>query len=390
MNLRNITKPIVHIATDEKFIDSAHSIYETAFPSQNIFLILVNGDQEELHHLSENSSYELIVTDKNCDKEIEKKIRDARIVVFHEMNFKQADIALSLKHEKISLVWSVFGYEIYDNPYLFGKELYGEKTYASFIKSISRKVKNKFRSFYYQFLKGKKDPYKKKIQAFEEMDWIAMLYHEEIELYKRRINFKTPAKQLKFTYYPLDVVVNKHASISGDNILVGNSATYTNNHLEIFDILGKMNIGDRNIICPLSYGNKDYGAKINKKGSEIFGSKFEGLTEFLPLEEYQNILQQCGIVIMNHYRQQAVGNVLNTMYLGAKVFLSNKNTLYHYLNRIGCHIYCIEEDLIPNNENVLKLLTTKQREQNRKILKRELSLERICSELQQKIGPLLQ
>ena len=109
--------------------------------------------------------------------------------------------------------------------------------------------------------------------------------------------------------------------------------------MEAIEILKKLDLKNNNIVTPLSYGNKEYANQIEEIGKQEIGKRFMPLTEFLPLNEYQKILQSCGIVIMNHYRQQAVGNVLNALYLGAKVYLSNNNTLYHYLRRIGCHVF---------------------------------------------------
>ncbi|WP_372638629.1 TDP-N-acetylfucosamine:lipid II N-acetylfucosaminyltransferase, partial [Fodinibius sp.] len=238
--------------------------------------------------------------------------------------------------------------------------------------------------------KGEDDLYKNIILAMRKMDYMAILHREELLYCKDKIKLRDDIKQIPFTYYPMDVIIDRHTGmVSDNNILLGNSAYYSNNHLEAFDLLRKMGIGDQKIICPLSYGDEAYADEIAKRGKSLFGPKFYPLTEFLPLDKYQKILRGCGIVIMNHYRQQGAGNILHAMYLGAKIYLSRKNTLYHYLTRIGCRLYCIEEDLKPDNEKAFMLLTKKQIQKNRTILERALSLEKICNELQQKFNPLL-
>src|SRR5690606_10384678 len=49
----------------------------------------------------------------------------------------------------------------------------------------------------------------------------------------------------------------------GDTVLIGNSATPENNHLGAFRHLEHVDIGERNIICPLSYGSRPYGDAIS-------------------------------------------------------------------------------------------------------------------------------
>lgn len=389
MGLQSRSKPVVHIATDEKFIDAAYKIYERAFPGKNLFLILLNKDQKEIKYLSDSIPYVFIKTDDQIRPKVKDSVGDAKMVMFHEMNSCQTEIALSLSEQDVALGWTVFGYEVYNNPYLFGKELYGEKTYAQFVKNCRSKIKNILRPYYHRIFRGQQDPFERKITVMEQMDIVGILYNEELQLYKERMNFNDDVKHLRFTYYPLDVVVNKKAKVPGSNIMLGNSASYTNNHLEAFDLLKEIDIGDRKIICPLSYGVEEYAIEIEKVGNKVFSSNFEPLINFLPLKAYQQVLQGCGIMIMNQYRQQAVGNVVNAMYMGAKVFLSNKNTLYHYLKRIGCYVYCVEEDLVPNNRKVLNLLDKEQIQHNQKLLKEELSLERICIEIQQKLNPII-
>ena len=72
---------------------------------------------------------------------------------------------------------------------------------------------------------------------------------------------------------------------------------------------------------------------------------------------------------MNHYRQQACGNIIAALNMGCKVFLSNKSPLLEHFRDIGVTVYCIETDLkklldlkLPNsklinaNREALKLL----------------------------------
>lgn len=58
--------------------------------------------------------------------------------------------------------------------------------------------------------------------------------------------------------------------VSGENILVGNSATPTNNHIEIFRILSRLRLPESSkIVVPLSYGDVHYREKIVELGIEF-------------------------------------------------------------------------------------------------------------------------
>jgi hypothetical protein len=189
---------------------------------------------------------------------------------------------------------------------------------------------------------------------------------------------------VKFAYYPLEFIFEGSAElkVKGNNILIGNSSSITNNHIEVFNILRKANIGTSNLIVPLSYGDKTYRDKIIRSGNKFFKDAFNPLTSFMRLQDYNKILQSCGIVIMNHYRQQAFGTIIGMVWMGAKVFLSNKNTIYHYFIRIGLVVYNIEQDLL-NQKDSLTCLSENEINQNRRILKSEISSEELIYSLQE-------
>ena len=151
----------------------------------------------------------------------------------------------------------------------------------------------------------------------------------------------------------------------------------------------EFDLKNKKIICPLSYGDNNYANEIIRIGEQKLGNNFEPLIKFMPLHQYNNYTQSCSIVIMNHYRQQAVGNVLTLLWMGAKVFLDERNTLYHYLKRLGVYVYNIKQDLRPNKTDVLMPLSLKYQQHNRECLKNEVSQKIILQELQTSINRIL-
>jgi hypothetical protein len=153
------------------------------------------------------------------------------------------------------------------------------------------------------------------------------------------------------------------AGVSGENILIGNSAAVENNHVEVFDMLeASAELGDRKII--------DIGRKK-------LGDRFVPLTDFLPKEEYIPLLHSCGHVFMNHLRQQALGTICIMMLQGSRIYLHPRNPLYGWFSSRGAAISSIQE-LADNPIEVgrrLRPLAEEQRQANIDVVKKHLGRE---------------
>lgn len=159
------------------------------------------------------------------------------------------------------------------------------------------------------------------------------------------------------------------------SIIIGNSATATNNHKEVLDYISKFKSEDIRIYCPLSYGNKQYGEEIIEYAQNIFGEKFVPILNYMDLFEYMDFLNNMDIGIFNNDRQQGMGNISSLVYLGKKVYLS-KNTVmwHHFTENIGLEIYdvnCLKEQ----NFNDLVFLNNKAKENNYSQIKNKYDKE---------------
>lgn len=126
------------------------------------------------------------------------------------------------------------------------------------------------------------------------------------------------------------------------NILVGNSADPTNNHFDALDKLAKFKNEDIRIHVPLSYGDKDYAKKVIDYGKSLFGDKFIGITEFIPYNEYICFLKNIDIAVFNHQRQQAMGNTINLLAMGKKVYLREGTTQKEFFNDLPVQTFDID------------------------------------------------
>lgn len=122
----------------------------------------------------------------------------------------------------------------------------------------------------------------------------------------------------------------------GPNLLVGNSATPTNNHLELFELIRRrVDLSGRELVVPLSYGDAGYRQHIVEAGRRLFGRAFVPLVDFVAKERYLERLASCGYALMNHVRQQAMGNICISALMGARVFLNRRNPAYGWLHGEG-------------------------------------------------------
>lgn len=125
-------------------------------------------------------------------------------------------------------------------------------------------------------------------------------------------------------------------------VLVGNSATKTNGHLFVLQLLEKFCNENIKILCPLSYGDVTYRDEVIRVGKKLFDEKFTPLTSYMEKERYIEMLSHVDIAIFNNNRQQAMGNISACLGLGAKVFIRNDTSMWnHYTEKLHYCIYDI-------------------------------------------------
>ncbi len=152
-----------------------------------------------------------------------------------------------------------------------------------------------------------------------------------------------------YSFYPnpVDFQLIDEISISKEKqatktVMIGNSGDPSNNHGEIFEMLKRFKDEDIRVICPLSYGDTDYINKTIYKGQKAFGSKFIPLTEYLPPEDYIRVIAEVDVAIMNHNRQQGLGNIIMLLAMGKKVYIREGTSHFQFFIENEIEIYGIE------------------------------------------------
>jgi len=158
--------------------------------------------------------------------------------------------------------------------------------------------------------------------------------------------YKAKGKYLECLMYPsnlykeFNLPEKEHSTV---NIQVGNSASPSNNHLEIFDMLVAYKEQNIKIFAPLSYGDPGYAKEVIRVGKLLFGEKFVSLTDFMEFNQYLEFLAQVDIAIFNHERQQAMGNTITLLGLGKKVYMRNDVTPWAFFEKQGIKVFGVDK-----------------------------------------------
>lgn len=369
---------IAHIAPDEKFIETAVDIFEGVYPGQNTFYItspkpwVFIKDKPLYRQLNKKKWMQLLLTNR-----AELKAYD--VIILHGL---PSICLIQMVFLKQNYVWLGWGYDYYSR--FFGADLLNDSLVLpktlEYTKSLSNEVSKNANGNSGYVTAIVKSIVKKVIcskyfykLAMRNLKIFSPVLPQEYDLVKQKYGLGKGTKYLPWNYGSLERYIIKNLQLdeinSAKSILLGNSSTATNNHFEVLDMLAKSEI-QRTIILPLSYGDKNY-AKLVKEyindDPKLF-SKCQVLDNFMPLAEYNTIINDCGFVIMNHVRQQALGNIVAMMYRGSKVFLREESVLYKYFKSMSAYVYSVQE--LEFNPSLLHShLNTYEIEHNRLILK---------------------
>lgn len=365
---------IAHIAPDEKFIETAVDIFETVYPCQNTFYITSSKpwtfieDNSLYRQLNKKKWLKLLFTQR-------KELKDYDLVIFHGL---PCALLIPMVLLKQNYAWLGWGYDYYSRPFdsdLLAEPLVLPKTMEytkTFINDENRSfdVLNHIVKSLIKMLVCSKSFYQ---LAMRNLKVFSPVLPQEYDLVKEKYGLGKDTQYSPWNYGILERHIIKNIQLgeiySANAILLGNSATATNNHLEALDIIEKTG-SSRTIILPLSYGDEKYAKLIKEyinKNPKLF-SQCQVLDNFMPLSEYNAIINSCGFVIMNHVRQQALGNIVAMMYRGSKVFLREESVLYKYFKSMSAYVYSVQE-LEVNPSLLHSHLDTYEVEHNRLILK---------------------
>lgn len=176
-------------------------------------------------------------------------------------------------------------------------------------------------------------------------------------------------------HYAVDTKIGEIRSNEAENkvILLGNSGSVTNRHIEALEKIKNFSNIEK-IYCPLSYGgNKKYYQKVIAYGKDLFGEKFIPLTDFMPREEYESMLNSVDVGIFNYNRQEGLGNIWMLMFMGKTIYLNKETATGEFFDKLNIKYFDFSNK---TKDKKIEVLEKKDLKRNQEILHENINVER--------------
>lgn len=330
---------ILHITQDDKFFDVVFSSFESDERLQNVAILSVKKvDNYKFRYIKRKDK--IVLLDKIG---IKNYLRGGQydVVFFHSMPPNNYRYFKYIPKDK-KIIWWCWGYELYGGYMGMPPLIPIKKNYLSLTEKLGPEfphtLKEYLKSIQYAFNKGRIIRRLKKI--IPRIDYFQPVLPIEIKLMNQIQGFK--AKEFYypgfFSMWKLDsTIINPNGSI-----LFGNSATYTNNHIDVWERIRPYIPHGRTVILPISYGNKRYSQQLQKRITST-DHVIRFLIDMMPLADYFNLVNECSYAVYGVLRQQAMGNIYQSLQKGAKVFLFRDSLVYKDLVESGFVVYAIDD-----------------------------------------------
>ena len=337
---------LLHIINDEKFVNAVINQFDIAEDQQSYYLLPVSNfsnakylnDKFKTH---QNIYFNLYGTTDyfSCIDKI-----NPDFLIIHGLSNKHKFILKKLDN-KFKVVWNSWGRDIFSMKKLNHRMYKAEtRTIITETEKSQNTYKRKIGKLFYWFLLKERRIQYDTENFLKYIDFISTVVKEDYYALKEAYPETDKIKYLNFNYGVVNF--DKTEFTQGKDIIVGNSANPENNHIESFNLLNNSDLKDKKIVVPLSYGgNQHYIKKIIESGENLFGAHFKPLNTFLKKVEYENILDNIGVAIMNQSHQHAMGNIIYLLSNGVKVYMDYNNTAAKYLLRIGAKIFNVETEI---------------------------------------------
>lgn len=340
----------LHLCFDGNFISDSYAVFEKYYPGLNLFLI--NKDLDRCRLIKEKEHFVSIpFVEKNFEQIyalcVEKGVDR---VVMHGLGTGYAAL-LRFLCSRISLkvYWLFWGYELYIPLAQLGKHHLIDQAMSPF-SLMSYIVPGKYNLWLRRVL-GKRIFCDDLLAILPYITYFCFWNQEDYLLLQK--HFSTSIRFKFFAYKALwqgeadlmekkcDLPLKRHHSI-----LINHQASLTGNHFTLMDrvaLIDQENIYTK--VVPLSYGSQYIRKQVLKKGKILFGDKFQPILDYMPSEQYFNLIATTEIALMGARRQEASGNIINLLGNGVKVFLREDNNLLEYYRKKGFIIFSFEKDL---------------------------------------------
>ncbi|WP_227938652.1 TDP-N-acetylfucosamine:lipid II N-acetylfucosaminyltransferase [Alkalihalobacillus deserti] len=336
---------VLHVFNNEKFVNQYIEFMDLNFDYSDHFFLII-GDNKGFEIKSGQNVLQLTKDIKSVRTLISKMNRCDKLIIHGLSNPNLVKVLFMLPWVLRKSHWVIWGSDLY--YYNFK-----DKTFKNWAFEIVRKTVIKNISGFITHIEGDYDLAKKWYGTKGDYHYCFMYPSNLYKDYKLTNELKNTKRIIQ----------------------IGNSADPSNNHIEIFEKLALLPDKNFEIICPLSYGDPNYARFVIDKGKEMFGDKFQPLTEFIPFKQYLETLARIDIAIFNHKRQQAVGNITTLLSLGKKVYIRNDITTWRFCEEHGLKVFSTNE-----LQSLFKPLPQEIKDNNQKKMMEQFSKKKLVND----------
>ncbi len=380
----------IHFLPDNGFMDAFIENFEKVYGHEDNIYLIVSGLTPWSLPIKKRVKNNKVITLKYNSAEFKKLTvhKSVQVNLFiHYLTNEACNFINTYVRSNYKVFWMFWGADMFMPVRYFKTKIYDEIS-IEYLKHNHTFVKtgNKF----YDAIKAiKRSEYfslidiielRNRQKAISRVDVFCHYNKYDYILLKTLYNTKAIFKEFfyyEFDYSSLDIILNKSSQdrlrqeIKLKNkltIVLGNSASLSNNHISIIKLLASYDSSKFQVVCPLSYGDAKYGNYVAEYGRKVLGNNFIILDKYLPKEDYLNFLNITDYGFYNHCRTEAAGNVFLMLTLNKKVFLNSNSNLLHYLKDNQVSIFDIASGLsddistsIADNDRHIKLLFSQER-----------------------------
>lgn len=362
---------ILHFITDEIFSDYVISQFSSPEMCSEVVCLNASG---KMQLVEQRASVRLMSPySQNFLTFLDTELGKYKAIVLHGMHWGQWQRWILEKvPDNVKVAWVFWGGEIYCRSDL------GVTRFAPITKFITQ-----IRNIKKLVIKAKKNDWELPIELYQRVDYCLTSEQEEFEFAKAFLK-NEHLQHIWYTYYDIDTTLGavKNTECNGTNVIVGNSATEECNYFDVIPRIKKYLRKDQRVVLPLSYGAPWVTNSVSKYAKFFIGDAAMPLLEFMPRNEYNKILQSCSTMIMGQYIPQAQGNILTGLWLGMRVYMSEKSIAYKFFKRIGAKVFSFESDF---DSYRFVPLSEREKEENRKVLQTYYSRQHVEDALENMI-----
>jgi dTDP-N-acetylfucosamine:lipid II N-acetylfucosaminyltransferase len=373
---------ILHLIHDNKFFSFMAGLFEALPGVNNRFVAHVPDAATALRHIGDIKLWRRVGGRYFFSREAREDLAWSDCLIVH---YAYAPLTLMMLRApaRVVVAWSGWGADYLDLCAMEGKAAHSEETIRLLAGLRRQRFGHGFReSARYLIEAGWLRFVDRPLRAaaIARTDLFSAPMREDYDLLRAALGPRLRARYAQLRYGSVEHTFQPGPpALTGDDILLGNSATPSNNHADALRLLAGRDLGFRKVVVPLSYGDPHYRDAILALGRRLLGDRFEPILDFMPIADYNALIARCSTVIMNHRRQQALGNIAAMLYRGARVLLDESGAVYRFFRERDACVFSMRM-LAQPDAAVLDPLSPEQRARNRAIVESLWSRDAVMGE----------